>query len=336
LEQQQREAKREFEQQRLEAEQKFEQQRLEAKREFEQQRLEAEREFERQQRESERQQLEVVGPWRKRRKIFLDAKAAVDLAGGYQISPAHNLPIALAEHVLEFIFNDPKTLFSWVQTCHRNRTLCLDKLTALKVFWEQLKGLGRARKEVFRVKLSGLKRLYLRANGLGAKAALGPEGAVALAAVLPQLTGLETLYLNENYIGDAGAAALAPALAQLTRLTELKLTWNAIGDAGAASLATVLPQMTGLKSFFLGFNKFGDEGAAALAAVLPQLAGLETLALRYSETGPKGAAALAAVLPQLTGLERLDLGGNEIGPETKATFRAAWEKAGKDASKLKV
>ena len=89
----------------------------------------------------EQQRLELVGRWKKRRKIFLDAKAAVDLASGQSISPAFNLPNPLAEHVLDFIYNDPKSLASWLQTCHRNHTLCLDKLTSMKVWWEQIHSL---------------------------------------------------------------------------------------------------------------------------------------------------------------------------------------------------
>ena len=167
----------------------------------EQQRLEAQQEY----LAAERRLSAVTGQREKRRKIFLDAKAAVDSAGGYQISPAHNLPAPLAEHVLEFIFNDPESLASWVQTCHRNRTLCLDKLTALKVFWEQLEGLrSKHRKQVFRVKLTGLKWLDLGGNDFAIDCG-------SLAAVLPQLTGLKELYLSRHNIGDAGAATFLAA-----------------------------------------------------------------------------------------------------------------------------
>ena len=84
-------------------------------------------------------------------------------------------------------------------------------------------------------------------------------------------------------------------------------------------------------------NPYSPSTSPKPAAALPQMTGLKTLDLRENcRIGPKGAAALAPALAQMTGLERLDLWYNCIGPEAEATLRAAWEKAGKDASKLKV
>ena len=362
VERQRLEAEREFERHQLEAEREFERHQLEAEREFEQQQLAAVREFERRQLAVERQRLEVVGLWKKRRKTFLAAKAALDLAEGYQISPAHNLPGPLAEHVLEFIFNDPNTLASWVQSCLRNHTLCLDKLTTLKVWWEQLKGLGRAGKQVFHAKLTKTETLNLCGNGCrnhnigdeGATALapalaqltrlkvlglacndIGDAGAAALAPALAQMTGLERCGLSNNEIGDAGAAALAPALAQMTGLTNLHLNRNHnIGDEGATALAPALAQMTRLKWLDLAYNDIGDAGAAALAPALAQMTRLNELDLESNKIGDAGAAALAPALAQMTGLERLDFERNRLGSEGAAALATEWEEAGKDWREL--
>ena len=56
------------------------------------------------------------------------------------------------------------------------------------------------------------------------------------------LPALETLWLNENQIGDAGLSALASACASgaLPKLTELYLQWNKIRDTGMAAFADAL------------------------------------------------------------------------------------------------
>jgi len=135
--------------------------------------------------------------------------------------------------------------------------------------------------------LTGLTSLDLGDN------AIGDEGARALAA----LTGLTSLNLAYNRIGDEGARALAA----LTGLTSLHLAGNAIGAAGARALAA----LTGLTSLHLAGNAIGAAGARALAA----LTGLTSLNLAGNAIGDEGARALAA----LTGLTSLDLAGNAIG-----------------------
>src|SRR5882672_2263328 len=113
------------------------------------------------------------------------------------------------------------------------------------------------------------------------------------------LTGLTSLNLWDNEIGDDGARALAA----LTGLTSLNLWDNEIGDDGARALAA----LTGLTSLNLWDNEIGDDGARALAA----LTGLTSLNLRGNQIGADGARALAA----LTGLTSLDLSSNQISDD---------------------
>jgi len=137
--------------------------------------------------------------------------------------------------------------------------------------------------------LTGLISLDLRDNQIGN----------AGARALVPLTGLTSLHLSVNQIGDEGARALAA----LTRLTSLDLGANKIGAEGARALAT----LTRLTTLDLGDNLVGDEGARALAT----LTGLTSLDLGANLIGPEGARALAA----LPGLHSLALGHNKIGDE---------------------
>jgi hypothetical protein len=76
---------------------------------------------------------------------------------------------------------------------------------------------------------------------------------------LPHLT---SLHLDQNRLHK-----LPEEISRLTGLTSLDLSWNWIGDEGAAHLAA----LTGLTSLDLSWNWIGDEGAAHLAAQLAKI-----------------------------------------------------------------
>jgi internalin A len=166
--------------------------------------------------------------------------------------------------------------------------------------------------------LTGLTSLDLRNNEIGE----------AGAASIAKLTGLTSLNLGGNRIGEAGAASIA----RLTGLTSLNLWDNRIGEAGAASIA----KLTGLTSLDLGANQIGDAGAASIArltgltslnlwgnpigdagaASIASLTGLTSLNLGFNRIGEAGAASIAS----LTGLTSLDLGDNQIGEAGAASI----------------
>ena len=137
--------------------------------------------------------------------------------------------------------------------------------------------------------LSGLTSLRLNDNRIG------DEGA----RVLASLSGLTSLYLNDNQIGDEGARVLA----SLSGLTSLDLNHNQIGAEGARVLAS----LSGLTSLDLRYNQIGAEGARALSS----LSGLTLLDIRNNRIGDEGARALAS----LSGLTSLHLNHNQIGAE---------------------
>lgn len=142
--------------------------------------------------------------------------------------------------------------------------------------------------------LTGLRTLVLSDNDIG------DEGSHVLAA----LTGLTSLTLSGNRIQTEGVRALTA----LTELSSLDLDDNRIGAEGVRALAA----LTKLTSLNLGSNDIGDEDARALAA----LTGLVSLDLSNNHIGNDGARALGG----LTRLTLLDLGGNEIGDEGARTL----------------
>ena len=150
--------------------------------------------------------------------------------------------------------------------------------------------------------LTGLTSLDLSGNYIG------EAGAKAIAA---KLTGLTALDLSGNKIGEAGAQAIA---AKLTGLTSLDLSGNKIGEEGAKAIAASL---TGLASLNLSENRIGAAGAEAIAAKLTSLASLD---LALNNIGDAGAKAIAA---SLTGLASLDLWGNHIGAEGAKAIAAS-------------
>ena len=105
---------------------------------------------------------------------------------------------------------------------------------------------------------------------------------------LTTLTGLTTLDLSYNQIGEEGGRALAT----LTGLTTLDLSGNQLGDEGARALAA----LTGLTTLDLSGNQLGDEGARALAA----LAQLTTLDLRQNQLRAEGARTSTKPSQRLT------------------------------------
>ena len=152
--------------------------------------------------------------------------------------------------------------------------------------------------------------------------------AVAVSKVIATgvLKKLESLYLNDNQIGDAGVMALAEAVGKgtLPQLKTLYLSNNQIGDAGVTALAEAagkgtLPQ---LKELNFWNNQIGDAGVMALAeavgnGALPQL---KVLGLAANQIGDAGVMALAE-LPQL---KYLGLSGNStISQQAKDALKAA-------------
>jgi Ran GTPase-activating protein (RanGAP) involved in mRNA processing and transport len=136
----------------------------------------------------------------------------------------------------------------------------------------------------------------LKINGTGC----GDTGMMALAAVLPALTGLRVLDCSSNSrVGKDGWGALAAALPQVPALVEVEAAWcDGIGNAGAKVLATGLPKALALQYLGLNWCRIGDAGAQALAEVVPRCAALTNLHLWGGEYGDVGRLALVVAKDQ--------------------------------------
>jgi len=139
----------------------------------------------------------------------------------------------------------------------------------------QLKYLSLHRNELTDAGLEALRPLLagrlsgLEALGFGSR--LTAAGVRTLVALLADghLAGLTHLWLDGNAaMGDEGAAALAAALAEgrLPKLEQLDLNGTGMGDAGAAALAAALGGAPALEELVVGGNAFGEDAAEALKA----------------------------------------------------------------------
>ena len=153
-------------------------------------------------------------------------------------------------------------------------------------------------------KLKYLKELDL------IRMSIDKTGAEALARLLPSLTLLEKLVLEEISLGDeCGEHALFAALGDLKYLKELDLSSINIMETGAKALARFLPSLTLLEKLVLEEIYLGDEcGEHALFAALGDLKYLKELKLSGIYISKTGVEALARLLPSLTLLEKLVLG----------------------------
>ena len=184
--------------------------------------------------------------------------------------------------------------------------------------------------------LPALEELRLFESSGGAA---GPDGVQRLAVGLSAgaLPAVNSLTINNIYIGDAGASALAAALGRgaLPRLVDLNLNNTNIGNAGLVALAPVLQRRSALETLNLACNLFGDEGLAALVVPAPSagapplstgvLPKLEELDLRSTQMTDAGCATLASALDSgaLPALEKLELDGTPARAAAKAAVYEA-------------
>ncbi|CAJ1447123.1 unnamed protein product, partial [Effrenium voratum] len=120
-------------------------------------------------------------------------------------------------------------------------------------------GLGMAVK-VLAQALGGPQTLELDISGN----CLGPEGAKALAAGVPQALKVLRLNVARNRLTLEGVRSIAASLP--SGLEELALGFAGMktGPAGAAALAEKLPQVTKL-SLDLAGNQMGDDGLECIS-----------------------------------------------------------------------
>ena len=134
---------------------------------------------------------------------------------------------------------------------------------------------------------AGIGQLYsIRLNSCG----IGGSGAcaIALAAIAGYLTGIEELLLDNNLICDTGAEELIKACEGMPRLDTLYLNQNLLGEASAKAiaLAGMRGHMQQMKELRLDDNAIGDGGAQALCDMLTTgrtLPNLQLLTLHHND-----------------------------------------------------
>jgi Ran GTPase-activating protein (RanGAP) involved in mRNA processing and transport len=170
----------------------------------------------------------------------------------------------------------------------------------------------------------------------------------SLAVGLGQCTGLTSLRLNFDYIGDFEVGYYARNL-QLCGLVLLDLRGNGIATAGAQALASSLEFHTALTELLLPYNHIGFVGAAALLQHTSRAPTLAVLDLSHNVLGRMRPAALHPAMHrfalrhnhnnhsvsdnfdamlagagQCTALRSLDLGFNYITEPEMRSLRGAW------------
>jgi Leucine-rich repeat (LRR) protein len=148
----------------------------------------------------------------------------------------------------------------------------------------------------------------------------GDTDIIALSAALEYchaggaLANCQTLWLQNNNIGDTGLASLADACARgaLSHCIHLYLYANKIGDSGLKSLADKcgMGALSQCQTLYLHNNKIGDAGLTALASACTNggaLSQLKKLLLHNNQIGDKGLETFSGALTGgiLTSLESL-------------------------------
>eukprot|EP01088_Endostelium_zonatum_P014199 TRINITY_DN3010_c1_g1_i1.p1 TRINITY_DN3010_c1_g1~~TRINITY_DN3010_c1_g1_i1.p1 ORF type:complete len:843 (-),score=254.76 TRINITY_DN3010_c1_g1_i1:738-3266(-) len=155
--------------------------------------------------------------------------------------------------------------------------------------------------------LPKLRNLNLSRNSISAK---GLEVLGTLSN-----TGLQTLTLSHNKIGDTLPDAFLTLLKNNPEIRSLDLSHNEIADSGAERLSSVLLGLADLNGIFLTGNKIGDAGCKAIARVIESGKGIEEVRLKGNRVKDDGAKAVLKAVGKRGGIKVVDLGENEVGTE---------------------
>ncbi|CAN0425786.1 unnamed protein product [Lampetra planeri] len=233
---------------------------------------------------------------------------------------------------------------SWI-LLHREEPVEKFDLSGCGIGTEEMKrlqpGLHRCKELVLSGNKIGDSGLRLLADGM-----LGREGSLetlylcycsltyksgsSLSVILKANTGLKSLQLNGNKIGDSGLRLLADGmLGREGSLETLYLRECSLTDKSGSSLSVILKANTGLKSLELRDNYIGDSGLRLLAdGMLGREGSLETLDLQDCSLTDKSIPALHDIMITNKALRILRLHLNTFSEEVKQELRSKWTHRG--------
>ena len=194
--------------------------------------------------------------------------------------------------------------------------------------------------------LQGMRMLYLSHNKLDGRAC------DLLAKVVPSMSRLEELWLNDNPIGSGGAVEVikslcgsgvkdlwldntgiggpdCEALSELLQSTHslecLDIEQNNLSSESVASIITGLSHNNSLRMLDISDSHFSTANTLHFSSLLRELSKctLTSLELRHCHISSEGAVELATALCKNTTLRELDLSGNSIGEHVEGVTAVA-------------
>ncbi len=138
------------------------------------------------------------------------------------------------------------------------------------------------------------------------------NAAKKIAQALKNNTTLETLYLDNNKLGDAGFGHILAALKDNNTFHGLCCDNNSISDEGAYALEEFLKNNKCIKFLTLNNNSLTNEGLNSISEGLKNNNSLKNIALYNNNISDLGINYIASALIANRSLEKIDLSGNNI------------------------
>jgi Ran GTPase-activating protein (RanGAP) involved in mRNA processing and transport len=165
---------------------------------------------------------------------------------------------------------------------------------------------------------TGIHTLSLNRNGIGNR----DSGSDIITRTLENFTELRTLEITYNWMGYNTIPKVVKAFSRFPHLTTLVLWANELTHSSVESLIEGLMMLPKLTHLDLRHCHINDEGAYVLAQFLKKTNTLTTLYLSGNAITDRGAHDFASVLHYLTELKTLHIDNNKITGEGEKEMRA--------------